>query len=224
MSEFPVVTIDGPSGTGKGTVGRRVAQVLGWHFLDSGALYRVCALAAIRHGVDPGDAAALAELAGVLEAEFDEFGRVLLRGEDVSDELRTESCGNAASRIAALPEVRKALLQWQRTFRRAPGLVADGRDMGTVVFPFARVKFFLTASPGERARRRYNQLKEKGLNVNLTNLSEEIAERDRRDASRAVAPLRPADDAVLLDTTNVDVDGVVEQVLAHIEARAPITR
>jgi len=213
----PVVTIDGPGGSGKGTVGRRLAQALGWHYLDSGALYRLVALAAQRRGVALDDAPALAALARDLEVLF-EIGpgpdeeRVRLAGDEVGPDLRTEACGERASRVAALPAVRAALLERQRAFRRPPGLVADGRDMGSVVFPDATLKIFLTASPLERARRRYNQLKEKGVSANLAALSDEIARRDARDAQRAVAPLRPAADAVVLDTTGMAIAEVVARV------------
>jgi len=216
--EAPVITIDGPSGSGKGTVALRVARELGWHLLDSGALYRVLALAARRHGVPLDDARALAELARGLDLRFEDRAggegvEILLEGEPVGAELRTEATGNDASRIAALPEVREALLERQRAFRRPPGLVADGRDMGTVVFPDAPLKIFLTASAGERARRRHKQLKEKGLDANLESLYREIAERDARDAARAVAPLRPARDAIEIDTTRLGVDEVVARVM-----------
>lgn len=218
MSDAPVLTIDGPSGSGKGAVGRRVAQALGWHYLDSGAVYRLCAFAALNRGVDLDDTAGVVQIVPSLQAQFTEDGRVLLVGQDVSDHLRTEECGNAASRIASQPAVRSALLQWQRSFLRPPGLVADGRDMGTVVFPSAGAKIFLVASPGERARRRYNQLKDKGIDVNLPELSRDIEERDKRDASRAVAPLAPAVDAVVLDSTDVDLEQVVGRVLKHVTA------
>jgi len=217
-SEPPVITIDGPSGSGKGTVSQIVARCLGWRFLDSGALYRLLALAAERHAVDAGQEGALATLAAHLDVEFasGEAGgeaRVLLEGEDVTQAMRSEACGNAASRLAALPAVREALLERQRAFRRPPGLVADGRDMGTVVFPEAGLKIFLTASAGERAKRRYKQLKEKGMDVNLPRILDEIASRDERDSRRAVAPMRPAQDAVVLDTTTLAIDGVVQRVL-----------
>lgn len=218
----PVLTIDGPSGSGKGTISRLLSDQLGWHLLDSGALYRLVGLAAERHRVDLAAEAELAQLARRLDVEFRGQGdatRVVLEGHDVSDAIRTEGAGNSASKVAALPAVREALLERQRAFRTAPGLVADGRDMGTVVFPDAEIKVFLTASPDERAKRRYKQLKEKGFSGSLSALSEEIAERDRRDASRAVAPLKPAPDAVQIDTTGVGIDQVVERVLTLVRAQ-----
>mgnify|MGYP005838984299 CR=1 FL=1 len=216
----PVLAIDGPSGSGKGTVSRRVAERLGWHLLDSGAIYRLLALAVQRAGVDEFDDAALTRLAANLEVRFETGSRgepvVRLDGDDVSREIRSETCGDRASRLAARPAVRRALLERQRAFRRAPGLVADGRDMGTVVFPDAGVKIFLTASAAERARRRHKQLNEQGLGGTLSSLLEEIAERDRRDANRPVSPLVPAPDAVTLDTTGMSVDQVVEAVMSRV--------
>lgn len=217
----PVLAIDGPSGAGKGTVAKAVVEALGWHFLDSGALYRLTGLYCQRCGVDPDDVGRAAGLASELPASFrvvDGNEQVWLGNEEVSGELRTEATGALASRVAVLQPVRDALLQRQRDFRRPPGLVADGRDMGTVVFPDAPVKIFLTATAEERARRRYKQLKDQGANVSLASLSEEIAERDRRDASRATAPLKPAPDAETLDTTGIAVTEVVEQVLQRVEA------
>lgn len=200
-----------------------LARWLGWHFLDSGALYRVLALAAQRHRVATDDEEALAGLADRLDVSFHNAGAgremsVVLEGVDVSQDIRTELCGNLASRLAAMPKVRAALLERQHRFRQAPGLVADGRDMGTVVFPDAAVKIFLTASPEERARRRYKQLKEKGFNVNLAQLSVEITERDARDSQRTVSPLRPADDAAVIDTTNLapaDVFRRISMLVSH---------
>ncbi len=213
----PVIAIDGPSGSGKGTVSRRVAHALGWHFLDSGALYRLVALAGLRARLAPLDVATHEQLARQMDVEFssgpDDTERVLLEGEDVTADLRSEQAGAAASRVAAMPEVRAALFARQRQFARAPGLVADGRDMGTVVFPEAGLKIFLTATPDERARRRHKQLKEKGLDVSLAALSREIVERDARDASRPVAPLKAAPDAIHLDSTGLAVDAVVAQIL-----------
>ena len=222
----PILAIDGPSGSGKGTICRLVAQRLGWHLLDSGALYRLVGLAARNHAISLEDEASLMPLAAHLDVQFeagegDAETAVVLEGEDVTDQIRTETAGDAASRVAALPGVREALLARQRGFREPPGLVADGRDMGTVVFPLAPVKIFLTASAEERARRRYKQLKEKGFDVSLSLLSEEIAERDRRDAARAVAPLKPAEDAFVLDTTGVGIEDVVEQVLERVRSALP---
>ena len=222
---IPVIAVDGPSGSGKGTVCRRVARALGWHLLDSGALYRLVALAGDRAGLDASDQAGHAALAGSLDIRFevDEAGaeRVLLGGEDITRELRSEKAGNAASRVAAWPDVRKALYQRQRRFMQPPGLVADGRDMGSVVFQDAGLKIFLTASAEERARRRYKQLKEKGLGVNLAALSAEISERDRRDATREVAPLVACEDAVVIDSTALGIDAVVERVLELARDRFP---
>jgi cytidylate kinase len=215
-----VITIDGPSGSGKGTVAERVAGRLGWHCLDSGALYRVLGLAAGRRGLDLDDVGALTDLAATLPLTFE--GRtVRLAGEDVGDAIRTETAGMAASRVAAHPAVREALLEWQRRMARTPGLVADGRDMGTVVFPDAPVKVFLDASPDERANRRYKQLIGKGLGANLRNLVEEIRERDARDRNRAVAPLRAADDAVTVDSTSMSIDEVVDRVLGEVRRVFP---
>jgi len=218
MSGIPVLTIDGPSGSGKGTISARVARRLGWHLLDSGALYRLVALGAERHHIPLEDEKALAEYAASLDVRFelpesDSEPVTLLEGEVVGDAIRSETCGNAASKVAALPAVRAALLQRQRDFRQQPGLVADGRDMGTVVFPEAEVKIFLTASVEERAQRRYKQLIEKGISANLAGLLGEIAERDARDSQRKVAPLKPAEDAIILDTTSMTIDEVVEKVV-----------
>jgi cytidylate kinase len=218
MSRSPVLAVDGPGGAGKGTLCRVVAERLGWHLLDSGALYRLVAAAAARAGTALDDEAGLAGLARDLPVRF-EGEKVWLGEEDVSAEIRSEECGNRASQVAALPGVRTALVGLQREFRRPPGLVADGRDMGTVIFPDAELKVFLTASAEERARRRYKQLKEKGFDVNLAGLSAEVAARDRRDAERAVAPLRPAPDAVVVDSTTLDIDAVVERVLSELVRR-----
>jgi len=222
-----VVTIDGPGGSGKGTVGRRVAKRLGWHLLDSGALYRLVALAALDAGLASDDGPGHARLARHLDVEFtaDRTGAeaILLAGKDVTTRLRTEATGMAASRVAAMPSVRTELLDRQRAFARPPGLVADGRDMGTVVFPNAGLKIYLTASAEERARRRHKQLKEKGLDVSLAALSQEIRERDHRDSSRPVAPLRPAADAVVIDSTGIPIEGVVDAILALVGQRFPAT-
>ena len=221
----PVIAIDGPSGSGKGTVCSRLARELGWHLLDSGALYRLLALAAGRHGIALDNEAALETLAANLDVQFvaAQEGlhgqRILLEGEEVGDELRTEQAGAGASRVAVLPGVRSALLQRQRDFRVFPGLIADGRDMGTVVFADAPLKIFLTASAEERARRRYLQLKDKVADVNLTSLLEEIRARDERDTQRAVAPLIPAPDAILLDSTELSIEQVLERILAEVAAR-----
>jgi len=221
MSEaVPVVTIDGPSGSGKGTVAAEVARRLGWRVLDSGALYRLTAYAARQAGVDFGDAGALAAIARELPVEFRE-GHVLLAGEDVTAAIRTETAGNDASKVAAIPEVREALLQWQRDYARPPGLVADGRDMGTVVFPNAPVKIFLDASAEERARRRHKQLKEQGMDVSLAGLIAEIEERDQRDRNRSVAPLEPAPDAEVIDSTDLSVEEVVDLVLERARKAFP---
>ncbi len=225
MSPVPVIAIDGPSGSGKGTIARRVACHLGWHLLDSGALYRLVALAGRRAGVAPGDVAGHARQAAQLDVQFgmDSEGeeRVLLGGEDVTRELRAEATGEAASRVAAWQEVRSALLGRQRAFARPPGLVADGRDMGSIVFRDAGLKIFLTASPEDRARRRYKQLKGKGLSGSLAALSAEIAERDRRDTTRAVAPLVAVPEAVIVDSTALTIEEVVERVIELARERFP---
>lgn len=217
-SPVPVLTIDGPSGSGKGTISRLAAARLGWHFLDSGALYRAVGVAAGWEDVDLSDPDALQRLAQRTVVGFrdsaDGEPRVLVDGVDATDELRTETAGAAASAIAALPGVRAVLIDRQRAFRQPPGLVADGRDMGTVIFPDAGFKVFLTASAEERARRRHKQLSEKGLEVTLDSLLREILARDARDAQRPVAPLKPADDAVTVDSTGVPIDAVVERVLS----------
>ncbi len=225
MTLAPILTIDGPSGSGKGTISRRVAARLGWHLLDSGALYRLVALAGARAGLPAADEAGHAALAARMQVRFGEDARgeeqVWLGqpGEDVTGAIRTEEAGQGASRVAAWPSVRTALLQRQRDFAQPPGLVADGRDMGTVVFPAAPVKIFLTATAEERARRRHKQLNDKGSGASLAALSLEIAERDRRDSTRAVAPLKPAEDAVVLDSTGLSIEAVVERVMAELAAR-----
>ncbi|HEY2464371.1 MAG TPA: (d)CMP kinase [Steroidobacteraceae bacterium] len=217
MNDVSVITIDGPSGSGKGTISRAVAKRLGWALLDSGALYRLVALAARRAQVSLSDAAAVGRLAEGFNIRFgsNDSGEeaVWLEGKDVTRAIRTEEAGNDASKVAALPPVRAALLERQRRFAVPPGLVADGRDMGTVVFPGAKVKIFLTASPAERALRRYKQLKEKGVTANLAALSLEIAERDERDSTRSASPLVASADATMLDTTGMSVDDVIERVL-----------
>jgi CMP/dCMP kinase len=217
MSETPVVTVDGPSGSGKGTISRAVAKRAGWHLLDSGALYRLVAHAGVGHGLDPEDVDGHARLAAAMRVHFgvgpDGGEQVTLEGRDVTQAIRTETAGQGASRVAAWPAVRTALLERQRAFARPPGLVADGRDMGTVVFPGARLKIYLTASAAERALRRYKQLKEKGSGVSLSDLSREITERDARDSTRAAAPLIPAPDAEVIDSTGLTIEEVVGRVL-----------
>ena len=221
----PVIAIDGPGGSGKGTVARLVARRFGWHLLDSGALYRLVALAGIRHGLTAHDIAGHVRLAASLDVKFeaDSAGdeRVMLEGSDVTRELRGEQAGEAASRVAAWPGVRSALLGRQRAFVRPPGLVADGRDMGSIVFGDAGLKVFLTASPDERARRRYKQLKQKGLSVNLAALSAEIAERDRRDTTRPVAPLIAVPEAIVVDSTELSIEEVVARVISLARKRFP---
>jgi cytidylate kinase len=211
MSLPPVIAIDGPSASGKGTVASRVAEALGFHALESGALYRLVALESSRSGVAENDETGLETIAAGLDVIFSR-GRIFVAGEDVTDALRSEAIGNLASSVARLPRVRTALLVRQRAFRQPPGLVADGRDMGTVVFPDALLKVFLTASVRVRAERRYKQLNGKGIRANLASLSRDLAERDERDANRAAAPLVPASDAVLLDSSDLSVEEVVKQV------------
>jgi len=223
----PVLTIDGPSGSGKGTISRKVADALGWHMLDSGALYRSVGFAASMEGLDLSDVDAVTRCAQTTKIAFRDpkdggETRVIVNGHDATDEIRTETCGAAASAIAAIPSVRTALLDKQRSFRKAPGLVADGRDMGTVIFPDAQFKVFLTASAEERAKRRYKQLKEKGLGVTLGALLREIQARDVRDAERPVAPLKPAEGATLIDSTGMPIDAVVALVLGPM--RRSLTR
>jgi len=217
---IPVITIDGPSGSGKGTISRLVAEHLGWNMLDSGAIYRVLGLAAEKAGITAQQTAELAALARDLDLSF-QGELVLLKNKDVSHLIRTETAGNAASKVAAVPEARAALLAWQRDYAKAPGLVADGRDMGTVVFPDAKIKIFLTASAEERAKRRYKQLKEKGLSANLASLVSEIQERDDRDQNRSVAPLKAPAAALKIESTSLSIDGVLELVLERVQKIYP---
>ena len=224
IKKYPVVTIDGPSGTGKGTVSQLLAQELNWNLLDSGALYRVLALAARQHAVDLTNEEALTVLAAHLDVQFKAIGkgyppRVTLEGEDVTDAIRSEECGNDASIVGALPSVREALLSRQRAFCEAPGLVTDGRDMGTVIFPDAVIKIYLKATMEERAQRRYNQLKEKGINVTLQGILDDLAKRDMRDKKRSVAPLKPAKDAVIIDTTGMGIEQVLQRILQETQSR-----
>lgn len=223
MTDVPVITIDGPSGAGKGTVAHLLAGKLGWHLLDSGALYRLTAYACGVEGVSLDDEHRVAGVARHLQVSYvrADSGEILVcyKDKDVSRAIRTEEGGRGASTVGAMPLVREALLQRQRDFRRAPGLVADGRDMGTVVFPQAPLKFFLTASAQERAERRYKQLKDKGESVNLARLLGDIQERDERDRSRSVSPLLPADDAIVIDSTATPIDAVIAKVMADVNAR-----
>lgn len=222
-ADVPVITLDGPSGAGKGTIAHLLADRLGWHFLDSGALYRVTGQACLVEGVSLEEEGAVAEVARNLDVVFtpasDGEVRVAYKGSDVSSAIRTEEGGRAASTVAVIPAVREALLQRQRDMRKAPGLVADGRDMGTAVFPDAPLKFFLTASATERAERRYKQLIAKGESVSLPRLLQDIRERDERDSTRAVSPLEPAEDAIVIDSSATPVEEVFDQVLEAVQKK-----
>ncbi len=218
MPDIPIITLDGPSGAGKGTVAARLAQHYGWHILDSGALYRLVGYAASQAGTDLADGEALVSVVGGMQVQFAP-NQVTLNGEDVTLAIRTETAGNAASKVAAMPAVRAALLDWQRGYAKRPGLVADGRDMGTVVFPQARLKVFLTASADERALRRYKQLKEKGITARVATLAAEIRERDERDQNRAAAPLKPAEGALRIDSTSMSIDDVAHSIIRAAKSR-----
>lgn len=217
----PVITIDGPSGTGKGTIGQLTAKCLGWHYLDSGSLYRVLAYAALQQQIDITQEESVLRLANTLDIQFKEIDttvRIVLSDEDVSEVIRTELCGNTASKISVFPKVREALLDVQRAFRKPPGLVTDGRDMGTVVFKDAKLKFFLTATAEERAKRRYQQLKSANVHVSLDTILHDIELRDLRDKKRGVAPLEPAPDAIIIDTTELNVKEVLNRILFDIKS------
>jgi CMP/dCMP kinase len=218
----PVITIDGPSGTGKGTICRLAAKTLGWHCFDSGAIYRILAYAALAIDMDLQDEIKLQDLAASLDVQFqekDDHTQILFGAEDITLAIRTEQCSSAASKIAALPGIRQALLKRQRAFRQWPGLVTDGRDMGTIIFPDASIKFFLSASAEERAQRRFNQLKKQGIHANLAEIFRDLLQRDARDQERNTAPLIPADDALLIDTTKLTVTEVFDCVMQNIKVK-----
>ena len=216
MNKIPVITIDGPAGSGKGTIAKLVAEELGWHILDSGALYRLTAYAALHKNIAFDDIDTLSKTARTLDVVFKE-GEIYLENHKVTHEIRSEECGNAASKVAACSEVREALLQRQHDFRQAPGLIADGRDMGTVVFTDAPVKIYLTASAEERGNRRLNQLKQNGIDANLPRLIQDIEERDERDMNRTESPLKPADDAIVIDSSNMNIKQVIKKVMEYVE-------
>jgi len=224
----PVLALDGPSGSGKGTVGQRLALALGWHYLDSGAVYRALALAVTEAGLRNDDIPGIVELGRELQVNCtpnpDDTADILVNGQRVEESLRDEQCGQRASLLAAIPQVRSVLLELQRRARRHPGLVADGRDMGSVVFPDALLKVFLTASAEERARRRHNQLKQKGFGANLRDLFQAIQERDARDSERAVSPLKPAEDAITLDTSDLSIEQVVVRILDLVQTKLAVER
>lgn len=224
MSVIPVITIDGPSGSGKGTIAQLLAKQLKWHFLDSGVLYRAIGWAVLHYKVDASDHDALKNLVDTIDikmhiADIGDEAKITVNQRDITDAIRSEACSQMASITSSIPFVRAALLARQRQFRQAPGLVTDGRDMGTVVFPDAIIKFYLTASVEERAKRRYTQLKQKGKHVSLPDILRELCARDERDANRAIAPAKPADDVILVDTTSLDVSGAFQTVLQHVKKR-----
>jgi cytidylate kinase len=226
MSDIPVIAVDGPSGTGKGTICSHLANWLDWNFLDSGALYRILVVAAAKYQLELDNEPAIADIAESLDVVFQrpQSGKdviVIFEGDDISQKIRTEACGNSASQIAVLPQVRSALLERQRQFQQPPGLVADGRDMGTVVFSHAPLKIYLMASAEERAKRRYKQLKQKGFNVNLPRLAADIAERDTRDSQRTISPLQPADDAIVVDTTIMEISEVIKKIETLVQESLP---
>lgn len=227
MEKIPVITIDGTTGSGKGSVGSELAEKLGWHFLDSGAIYRVLALAALQQGLMPADSEGLHNLACSLHVEFkknDQLTQVIYADQDVTSEIRQEKCGIFASQIAVLPVVREALLECQRSFRKSPGLVADGRDMGTVVFPAAVLKVFLDADANERALRRQKQLQKYGESGSFQKILQDLVKRDQRDQERVIAPLKPADNAVVIDTTKLSIDEVLQQILQQAKARGVVVQ